>query len=770
MRSDFIGDCMEYPGLPEAVNDGQYLVPRMGRDALRSAITGPVAVGGGRIAPRLVLRLLNDLGDDRDQLPVLQHALMRTWNHWAARSGGDRPLDIEDYEAIGTFTHALSYHAEEAYEEAGARGHQHLVARIFKALTDTFSDPRGVRRPTSVAELAAICEAGEPAVVDVVDVFRRPGRSFLMPPAQVPLTPRSIVDISHESLMRCWERLMAWADEERTAAAFYVRLSQAAEWHAQGTAGLWRDPELELALRWRKETEPTASWAQRFDGATDGSHARAMAFLDASETARTHERQERALQRRRKLQQARWTAAVLGVLLAGAAALAFYAFRERGRATTALGLARSAVDQTLASVDVDPASAGADVPAMTALRLGLLQRAKQFSVEFLKLDSSNTQLPKEAALAHLRLGHVSRMLENPADAEREYRIATTDLDAVARRDPSPDTREALADAWNWLGETLRPLTGRGKDAEAAYDQAIQLQQALAGAYPDNNKYTQGLARSYGNRGILRAAPADPGSPQFASAEADIRHAMTLLEPLAQSGPASAAQELSRTANNLAALLAEDPKRASEAEPLYGLAIRTHEALVKRQPENRVYRLELAKFLDNGADRARDAGDDERARRLNQEALSILDDLLRPAPSLGIEHADAHSLRGHILAEDGSRDALAAYEESLGLFEELERDPVARTLPDFHERFTDLLLNLAAFTREPAADPRSHQLLARALNDYGAHAEASLASGQRDDAQHAADNLSRLLPELGDADRKAISGRYQQLKARLESRK
>ena len=46
MRSDFIGDCMDFPGLPEAVNDGLYLVGRMTRDALRSAITGPVAVGG----------------------------------------------------------------------------------------------------------------------------------------------------------------------------------------------------------------------------------------------------------------------------------------------------------------------------------------------------------------------------------------------------------------------------------------------------------------------------------------------------------------------------------------------------------------------------------------------------------------------------------------------------------------------------------------------------------------------------------------------------
>ena len=75
MRADFIGDCMEYHGLPEAFNDGQYLVPRLTREELRAAITGPVAVGGGDIAPRLVLRLLNDLGNDQDQLPVLQHAL-----------------------------------------------------------------------------------------------------------------------------------------------------------------------------------------------------------------------------------------------------------------------------------------------------------------------------------------------------------------------------------------------------------------------------------------------------------------------------------------------------------------------------------------------------------------------------------------------------------------------------------------------------------------------------------------------------------------------
>src|SRR5262249_35055248 len=155
------------------------------------------------------------------------HALMRSWDHWSARADAERPLDVEDYEAIGTFAHALSLHAEEAYAEAGTAARQHLVSHIFKALTDTHSDPRGEPRPTSIAQLAAIGEAPEAEVMEVVDLFRRPGRSFLMPPAQVPLTPRAIVDVSHESLMRCWDRLIAWAEEERTGATFYLRLSQA---------------------------------------------------------------------------------------------------------------------------------------------------------------------------------------------------------------------------------------------------------------------------------------------------------------------------------------------------------------------------------------------------------------------------------------------------------------------------------------------------------------------------------------------------------------
>src|SRR6185369_7693437 len=38
MRSDFLGDCDRFFELPETINQGQYLVPRMTRDQCREAI------------------------------------------------------------------------------------------------------------------------------------------------------------------------------------------------------------------------------------------------------------------------------------------------------------------------------------------------------------------------------------------------------------------------------------------------------------------------------------------------------------------------------------------------------------------------------------------------------------------------------------------------------------------------------------------------------------------------------------------------------------
>ena len=224
MRSDYIGDCARYRGLPEAVTDGLYLIPRMTREQRRAAIVEPVRVGGGTITSRLVVRLLNDVGDDPDQLPILQHAMMRTWNYWEAHGGGQRPIDIDDYVAIGAMGDALSLHADEAYEGLPSDHYRTVAKRVFQALSEKGADNREARRPTTVGKLAQVAEVPIEDVIRVVEDYRAPGRSFLMPAQGTPLTAETVVDISHESLIRGWRRMGRWVEEE---AEFGARLPQA---------------------------------------------------------------------------------------------------------------------------------------------------------------------------------------------------------------------------------------------------------------------------------------------------------------------------------------------------------------------------------------------------------------------------------------------------------------------------------------------------------------------------------------------------------------
>lgn len=724
MRSDFIGDCMEYPGLPEAVNAGQYLVPRMTRDELRSAITGPVAVGGGEIAPRLILRLLNDFGGDHDQLPVLQHALMRTWEHWQAHRQPGQPLDIADYEAIGTIREALSLHAEEAYQDAGTDAHKKLAERIFKALTDTFSDPRGVRRPTSVRELAAICETPESEAIEIIEIFRRPGRSFLVPPAKVPLDSRSIIDVAHESLMRCWSRLIAWAEEERTSASSYVRLSQAAIWYQEGTAGLWRDPELELGLLWKQQNQPTAAWALRYD-----SHfALALEFLECSAQERARAEAERERERRSKLRQTQWAAGILGILLLAASASAYVAWRAFNRAEANLDLARQAVDESLSSAGSIGAREAAADPELEKFRKELLDKAKNFFQKFTEQNSKNERLRKDEAQGHRKLGDIDRLLENYAEAVDEYKKAIRGFEELARfHAPKPEDQQMLASVHNSLGETLRQwieVEGdcpyKSADAEKEYQDAVQLQQQLHQQNPANAEYQQDLARTYYNRAILRYDEKD-----FANSEADSRAAILLLKPLADkplSGTASApaplaAQELSRVYNNLSTLFGREDRRAEAIEFLRS-AVGINEGLTKANPDNLEYKLELASYYNDLAIQLWNANRTEEAQLRNHQALDLIEELVSPAGSLSMERATTHLTYDMLGSQVRSQNA--------GMH------------PEFH-------------------------VLYRSLADsYVAIARQYLRSGNPGAAEVALQSLLRVLPQVSEEERKVLEKTYVEL--------
>ena len=155
MRSDFLGECSQFHRLADTVNEGEFLIPRLNRDQRKEAILGPVKVASGGINDRLLLRLLNDIGDDPDQLPILQHALMRTWNLFDEQ-GSKGDLDLEHYDATGGMTEALSRHADEVYSEQPDEEHKRIAQKLFKSLTEKVDANRGIRRPMSLKELHEI--------------------------------------------------------------------------------------------------------------------------------------------------------------------------------------------------------------------------------------------------------------------------------------------------------------------------------------------------------------------------------------------------------------------------------------------------------------------------------------------------------------------------------------------------------------------------------------------------------------------------------------
>ena len=278
MRSDFQGDCAVFPGLPELINEAQYLVPRMNLRQREAAIVRPAATQHREIARPLLDRLLDDMGENPDQLPVLQHALQRTWEAWQQRTAGEGEITLEDYLApkVGGMAGAIEKHAEEAFASLDS-SQQRLVGALFRCITERAEDRRPVRRPLPLGTIATIAAVSVEEMIPVVDAFRTQHRTFLTPPEGVALGPETMIDISHESLIRNWPRLARWAKLESVAAGELRRLRESSRGFLEKTQGPMDQLELSRVDRWRKgafagEPEaagqiiPSEEWARIYLG------------------------------------------------------------------------------------------------------------------------------------------------------------------------------------------------------------------------------------------------------------------------------------------------------------------------------------------------------------------------------------------------------------------------------------------------------------------------------------------------------------------------
>jgi WD40 repeat protein len=312
MRSDFLGECTLFDDLPEIINQGLFLTPRLHREQLRAAIETPARVFGGQLEPALVNQLLDEASNDADQLPLLQHALMRMWHLACEDNPQQIILTLKHYQSIGgRLATALSQHADETYKALGPAQFK-IAAMLFRSLTELGNDHRDSRRPVELRNVAA--QAGVPweRVAAIVEMFRQSGRSFLTPGEGTDLEPTTIINITHESLIREWQRLKNWAKNEAVSAALYQRLEIDARLWEEGETEVWHGLNLNNALVWRNLERPNKIWASRYSKHFD----LAMRFLDASETRQNQEQQQVEAARTHELQRHRARTQAIGAVIA----------------------------------------------------------------------------------------------------------------------------------------------------------------------------------------------------------------------------------------------------------------------------------------------------------------------------------------------------------------------------------------------------------------------------------------------------------------------
>jgi WD40 repeat protein len=269
MRADFYPKCAAYPQFSEMLSSHQFLISAMSRDGLVQAIREPARNKNVRLTfePGLVSIIADDVANQPGTLPLLQHALLELWKR---RKNGQ--LTLEGYMDAGRVQGAIAQRADAIYDSFSVE-EQIVMRGIMLRLTQPGEGTEDTRRPASVDELVTKTRNRE-SVEKVIATLVTPENRLITISEK---DGARIIDVSNEALIRGWDKLKGWLDEDREGRRLHRRITEAAnEWQESirldsnaendGLAGL--KPGINVgngiinsallwarALEWRKEHE-----------------------------------------------------------------------------------------------------------------------------------------------------------------------------------------------------------------------------------------------------------------------------------------------------------------------------------------------------------------------------------------------------------------------------------------------------------------------------------------------------------------------------------
>jgi serine/threonine protein kinase/tetratricopeptide (TPR) repeat protein len=231
-------------------------------------------------------------------------------------------------------------------------------------------------------------------------------------------------------------------------------------------------------------------------------------------------------------------------------------------------------------------------------------------------DVANPKYQYGLALCYNQLGALYRRTSRFKEAQAGHDEALALFKSLTASHPTvPDFASNMANTYIFLGNLYR-ATARFAEAQQADKQALALRRDLAATYPTVREYQEhlalclsNLARSYG------------GVAQYTEVELTCQEAITILKVLTRDHPTIAQyQQILAGSYDLLALSYKKMGRAKEAEDTYRDAWKIREKLVADSPSVSDYQSQLGGTLVDLALLLSDRAEFATARRLLQQAL------------------------------------------------------------------------------------------------------------------------------------------------------
>ncbi len=227
MRADFLEPCLSYESLTTLIqNEAVYMPPLLGAE-LEEAIATPANLQGYSFGTGLLGAILQDVGQEKECLPLLQFALTELWEK---RDREKHQLTVEQYRAMGGVPGALNDHADKIYtfkdfleespQQERSPQEQEWIQRIFLKLVRTGEGIKDTRQRQPKAKLLTI--SGSSVTSHVLEDLIQ-GRLL------VTGQEGDLVNLAHEALMEGWERFDEWRKENRELRRLIDRVEDALE-------------------------------------------------------------------------------------------------------------------------------------------------------------------------------------------------------------------------------------------------------------------------------------------------------------------------------------------------------------------------------------------------------------------------------------------------------------------------------------------------------------------------------------------------------------